>query len=119
MSLEQIEWLLRNTMSATATDTIELTSPPAALLTTKNLTDSNDDPISHNEALSRPEQPALQKGTTVIIFASITGVTGISSLLSGLVTIVLPIMARDLNLSPSVLLWYLHLVLYCLNNKLT
>ena len=106
-------------MSATATDTIELVSPPAALLTTKNTIDRGDEPASFSEALSRPEQPVLQHGTTAIVFASITGVTGISSLLAGLVTIVLPIMARDLDLSPSVLLWYLQLLCNYLDRRLT
>ena len=52
------------------------------------------------------QDSALQKGTTVIIFASVTGVTGISSLLAGLVTVTLPKMAKDLELSESLLLWY-------------
>jgi hypothetical protein len=51
---------------------------------------------------------ALRKGTTVIVSASIAGVTGISALQNGLVTVVLPKMAKDLNLSDSVLLWYGH-----------
>ncbi|KAJ9606539.1 hypothetical protein H2200_008547 [Cladophialophora chaetospira] len=91
-------------MSAT-TDTIELTSPPTVVLATQKPTVEDDGSVPSADVPSRPEQPNLQKGTTAIIFASITGVTGISSLLSGLVTVVLPIMARDLGLSQSVLLW--------------
>ena len=89
-------------MSATATETIELRSPPAAVLTTQKPTIGEDETP---DTPSTPQPPALQKGATAVIFASITGVTGISSLLSGLVTVVLPIMARDLGLSDSVLLW--------------
>jgi len=51
------------------------------------------------------EPEYLRKGTTIIIFTSITAVTGISSLLSGLVTVALPTIARDLDLPPSLLLW--------------
>lgn len=45
------------------------------------------------------------KGTTAIIITTITGVTMISSLLNGLVTIALPAMARDLKISEALLLW--------------
>lgn len=92
-------------MSTTVTDTIEFTSPSAAVLTVERVQTPILADDGFTEAPSRPDQPVLTKGTTAIIFASITGVTTISSLLSGLVTVVLPIMARDLNLSESVLLW--------------
>ena len=52
------------------------------------------------------EPKPMERGTTAIIFATVTGVTGISSLMSGMVTVVLPKMAKDLDLSDSLLLWY-------------
>ena len=45
------------------------------------------------------------KSKTTIIITAIAMVTGISSLLNGLVTVILPTMAKDLNLSKSLLLW--------------
>ena len=45
------------------------------------------------------------KGTTAIVISTITGVTLISSLLSGLVTISLPAMAKDLDIPQALVLW--------------
>jgi hypothetical protein len=94
-------------MSLTATDTVELTAPAPAVTTTRKLSFTGDEPIEREVARPASEQPSLKKGTTAIIFASITGVTGISSLLAGLVTVVLPTVAKDLSLSDAVLLWYI------------
>jgi hypothetical protein len=47
----------------------------------------------------------LNKRTTAVVLVTIVCVTMISSMLSGVTTIVLPTMARDLQLAPSVLLW--------------
>ena len=93
-------------MSATATDTIELTPPATAVLNTRKTSIQDDEDRLPARSRTMSDQAALQKGTTAVIFASITGVTGISSLLAGLVTVVLPKMAKDLSLSDSVLLWY-------------
>jgi len=47
----------------------------------------------------------LKKRTTAVILVTIVCVTMISSMLSGVTTIALPTMARDLELASSVLLW--------------
>lgn len=52
-----------------------------------------------------PSAKVEKKGTTAVIITTITGVTMISSLLSGLVTISLPAMAKDLQISDALLLW--------------
>lgn len=53
-----------------------------------------------------PENAKVEtKGTTAIIITTITGVNLISSLLAGIVTISLPVMARDLKISNSLMLW--------------
>ena len=52
-----------------------------------------------------PDAQVDEKGTTAIIITTITGVTMISSLLNGLVTISLPAMAKDLQISDALLLW--------------
>lgn len=46
-----------------------------------------------------------KKGATTVIISTITGITFISSLLSGLITISLPTIARDLAISEALLLW--------------
>lgn len=55
-----------------------------------------------------PEVPSGEppKGTTVVIITCVTCATLISSLLAGLVTIALPTIARDLKMSPGLLLWF-------------
>jgi hypothetical protein len=45
------------------------------------------------------------KKTTAIVLVTVVCVTMISSMLSGVTAVVLPTMARDLQLTPSVLLW--------------
>lgn len=47
----------------------------------------------------------VSKRKTAIVITIITTVTGISSLLAGVVTVALPTIGRDLSLSPGVLLW--------------
>ena len=59
-----------------------------------------------NEEASVPVAKVEKKATTAIIISTIAGVTMISSLLSGLVTISLPTMARDLDIPEALLLWY-------------
>lgn len=82
-------------MSQTVT-TIELTANPPA-------------PEQEDErtAVEVPAErgPELKKGSTAVVFASVTGVTGISSLLAGVVTVCIPPMARDLNIQTSLILW--------------
>lgn len=48
---------------------------------------------------------ALRKGPTAVIFTSVTAVTGVSSLLAGLVTVALPRIVHDLEIPQSLLLW--------------
>lgn len=85
-----------------ASTTLELQSPPDVLSITQtpqvsSAPETSDEP---------PPQPRpLHKGSTAVIFATVTGITGISSLLAGLVTVALPRMAEDLELSDSLLLW--------------
>ena len=79
-----------------ATTTMELREAPIDQIST--------DPTSHEES-SIPAAKVEQKGTTSLIIATITGVTMISSLLNGLVTISLPAMAKDLDIPQALLLW--------------
>ncbi|KAF6803585.1 integral membrane protein [Colletotrichum musicola] len=48
---------------------------------------------------------AMSKGKTVVVISSVTCITGISSLLAGVVTVCIPAMARDVNLESNLLLW--------------
>jgi hypothetical protein len=47
----------------------------------------------------------VSTSSTIIVISSVTVITGISSLLAGLVTVGLPTIAKDLNLAPNLLLW--------------
>lgn len=53
------------------------------------------------ELLGEPD-----KKTTAVVLLTVVCVTMISSMLSGVVAVVLPSIAKDLKLGPDVLLWY-------------
>lgn len=59
-----------------------------------------------SQPLHAPVVEQLQKRTTAIVLVTVVATTMINSMLSGVTTVALPMMARDLNLAPSVLLWY-------------
>lgn len=82
-------------MSQTQT-AIELTAKPPG---------GEREPIQPREEVLETRNAALRKGSTAIIFTSVTAVTGISSLLAGLVTVALPRIVHDLNIPHSLLLW--------------
>ena len=116
-------------MSSTSTSTeIELQSVPVAyqpaiLATAKdaNVPLAINRPVGSTEAVRHDadrnevsghadveqEQnlPEIGKGKTLVVIASVTFITGISSLLSGVVTVALPTIARDLGLSDNLILW--------------
>lgn len=56
----------------------------------------------------RPQEApgATSKNRTIAIIAILTGTTLVSSFSTGLLTVGLPRMARDLNLPANLLLWY-------------
>lgn len=51
------------------------------------------------------QDPEKTRGKTFIVISSTTVITGISSLLAGVVTVSLPTIAMDLHLGESLLLW--------------
>lgn len=53
------------------------------------------------ELLGEPD-----KKTTAIVLLTVVCVTMISSMLSGVVAVALPSIAKDLDLGPDILLWY-------------
>lgn len=60
--------------------------------------------VSANNADIEHLEPPGRK-TTAIVLVTVVCVTMISSMLSGVTAVVLPTMARELHLAPSVLLW--------------
>lgn len=93
-----------------------VTQPPSLKLHGKDTSPTNDDtqPINppRNVAVTGPlEDPS--KGTTIMVLITVVCVTGISALVHGLLTVVLPTMARDLDLHDSLLLWYVTLFNLC------
>lgn len=88
-----------------ATSTIELT--PVSNAKSVEIRDNDaDNPITTQTVVTEPSTAVVEKkGTTAVIITTIAGVTIISSLLSGIVTIALPVMARDLKISEALLFW--------------
>jgi len=86
-----------------ATTTIELFGGPDSRA--HNAQDKDTTPFPLNVETAPAIAKVQEKGTTAVIIATITGVTMISSLLSGLITISLPAMAKDLQISDALLLW--------------
>lgn len=81
---------------------IELVAPPAAVHIQRK---PNEDNIPDRlEATAAPVR-VQSKGTTTVIITAITGVTTISSLLNGLVSITLPAIAKDLDIPDALILW--------------
>lgn len=62
--------------------------------------------IAPVQSFSAEQQETPRKGTTAVVLVTVVCVTMISSMLSGVLVVTLPTMARELNLAPSVLLWY-------------
>ncbi|CAO2654471.1 Nn.00g112040.m01.CDS01 [Neocucurbitaria sp. VM-36] len=56
-------------------------------------------------SFSAEQRDSPGRGTTAIVLVTVVCVTMISSMLSGVTAVVLPTMARELQLAPSVLLW--------------
>src|SRR5579862_4056401 len=55
--------------------------------------------------------PSLSKLETFTIITTVTGITILNSMQNGIVTVGLPTIARDIQLNPSLILWYLSPVL--------
>lgn len=75
---------------------IELTTKPAG---------ADQQPHESQGDVHETPNQTLRKGPTAIIFTSVTAVTGISSMLAGLVTVALPRIVHDLDIPTSLLLW--------------
>lgn len=86
-----------------ATNTIELTAVTAKEAPTAEGHDARQTGLA--DSASPVAAVVEKKGTTAVIITTIAGVTMISSLLSGIVTISLPVMAKDLEISQALLLW--------------
>jgi hypothetical protein len=104
--------------TATAIELVEYPQTPIAFTITqpasiypkddRTLYRSDNMPLAHTSShVSDIEQlQAPGKKTTAIVLVTVVCVTTISSMLSGVTAVVLPTMARDLQLAPSMLLWY-------------
>jgi hypothetical protein len=56
-------------------------------------------------AVPAEQMEAPGRATTVAVLTTVVCVTMISSMLSGVVVVALPVIARELELAPNVLLW--------------
>jgi len=81
----------------------KVTEPEAAYLASDSHT------ADENGLVRAPSSTTTRKVTSkakrAVIIASITLVTGVASMLNGLVTVILPTLQQDLHLSDSILLW--------------
>lgn len=85
-----------------------LTDPPSVYTKGDLASSLNDDGqpiIVPTNAVDVEQLQAPGKRTTAVVLVTVVCVTMISAMLSGVTTVVLPTMARDLQLAPSVLLW--------------
>ncbi|EON65456.1 hypothetical protein W97_04694 [Coniosporium apollinis CBS 100218] len=73
-------------------------------IATRQSESNDDDRRTLTEVVSAGRKD-LSKGTTAVVITSVTCITGISSLLAGLVTVGLPTIAKDLNIPPALELW--------------
>lgn len=91
------------------TTPLAVTQPPSVHTKddrTQSLAEDGQPIISKTDVPGHEQIQPPNKRTTATTLVTIVCVTMISSMLSGVVTIALPTMARELNLAPSVLLWY-------------
>jgi hypothetical protein len=105
--------------TSTSTEEIELVSPinfpepialgpiaPGSPILSRTLSTTSS---RHQQQLPHGqtgvEGPENSRGKTFIVISSTTVITGISSLLAGVVTVSLPTIAKDLELGESLLLW--------------
>lgn len=86
-----------------AATTIELTTPHDGKIS--QVRRSHEHTLEQSTEIARTSSVVEKKGTTAFIITTIAGVTMISSLLSGIVTIALPVMAKDLEISQALLFW--------------
>jgi hypothetical protein len=85
-----------------------ITQPPNIYPKDDRASKQADDGRLLNVPLNAADVEQLQapgKKTTAIVLVTVVCVTMIGSMLSGVTAVVLPTMARDLQLAPSVLLW--------------
>jgi hypothetical protein len=99
--------------TATAIELVEYPHTPIASTVTQpaSIYPKEERTLSHSDhvPLNVSDVEQLQapgKKTTAIVLVTVVCVTMISSMLSGVTVVVLPTMARDLQLAPSMLLWY-------------
>lgn len=91
-------------MSTTTTVVAAPATPLPELSASSSITSGPD---RGGSCLSEEAQhdDSMSKGKTVVVISSVTCITGISSLLAGVVTVCIPAMARDVNLESNLLLW--------------
>ncbi|PNS14287.1 hypothetical protein CAC42_6800 [Sphaceloma murrayae] len=100
-SLETIE------LASVATSQTQLNKPAAAHLSGESRTypTSIARKNSHEEIAAAEVQAVTSKTRSAAIIVSIAMVTGAGSMLNGIVTVVLPTMAKDLGLGPELIIW--------------
>lgn len=95
-------------MSTTTTVAVELTPMATGKETSEvqaRIGTEQEQVAPVDAPVDAPVAPVEKRATTLIIITAIAGVTVNSSLVSGIVTIALPVMAKDLAIPDALLLW--------------
>jgi hypothetical protein len=95
-----------------ATTTIELVShnsPTFSLIAPEPLTRSPRYLIAESDESTENNNTALSTRRAVLIVVTAAGVNFLNTLSSGILTVALPTIAKDLNLSIELLLWWVNL----------
>ncbi|OLN81928.1 putative MFS-type transporter C1683.03c-like protein 2 [Colletotrichum chlorophyti] len=91
---------------STITTTVDAAKAPVTPLPELSSSSTN---TSRTNVSAFPSDTAqhedISRGKTVVVISSVTCITGISSLLAGVVTVCIPAMAKDVNLEGNLLLW--------------
>jgi hypothetical protein len=88
------------------TSIIELTPIPASLPLATDAASTE-----HEHTLAIPRDNGLSKRRSAVVIGSIAGVNFLNTLGSGILTVALPRVAGDLELSRELLLWFVFLTL--------
>ena len=91
---------------STSTTTIELNPISRQDEPPSNPILENDGSSDSQAVLSETVVEGISKGRSAVIIVTVAGVNFLNTLGSGILTVALPQMARDLSLSRELLLWY-------------
>ncbi|KAB8345826.1 hypothetical protein FH972_022881 [Carpinus fangiana] len=95
-----------STISTAELSTLASSTEPRATITTPPDASKADlDEVRRGPNRVTEAEPMPSRKTTTVVITSVTCITTLSTLISGVVTVAIPTMAKDVNLDDSLLLW--------------